>query len=503
MTEDAEERPIVATRQGHEVTDGQSSRTAGGRGPATSAAHRLQEQARHLDLVDREGSPQRAPAPRTATRDRALAVVTDIHARLASRGEDVPLRLWDGRELGRPTADFRLVLNHPWSLRALLLPPTDLAAGEAYLAGDVDVEGSMVAAMRELSGLTDRLGRAGLAAFAARLLRLPRPPDDGRRAGRPALHGRRHSRSRDAAAVRHHYDQEVGFFRCFLDPALVYSCGYFAEADRTAPPTDRDALARAQRRKLELVCRKLALRPGERFLDVGCGWGALVEHAARHHGVEAVGVTLSPPQAAIARERIAAAGLADRVRIEVCDYRDVEGTFDAIASVGMVEHVGSDQLPTYAASLFDLLRERGRLLNHGITTGRRDVVREISRDRRSFVGRYVFPDGALVPLHHTVRVLQRAGFEIWDVEQLRPHYALTCEHWVANLEASAAEAQRLAGDRAFRIWRAYLAGSSLSFAKGDLGVVQVLATRGPGDLPFGRDRMLSLASSAGPPGTTP
>ena len=482
------------------MTDGQSSGAAGGRGPAASADHRFQEQVSH---VDRERLPQRVPAPWTATRDRALSVVTDIHARLSSRGEDVPLRLWDGRPLGLPTADFRLVLNHPWSLRAMLLPPTDLNAGEVYLAGDVDVEGSMVAALRELSGLTDRLGRPELAALVARLVRLPRPPNDGRRAGRPVMQGRRHSRSRDAAAVRHHYDQEVGFFRCFLDPALVYSCGYFADTDRDAPPADRDALARAQRRKLELVCRKLDLRRGERFLDVGCGWGALVEHAARHHGVEAVGVTLSERQAEIARERIAVAGLADRVRIEVCDYRDVAGYFDAIASVGMVEHVGSDQLPTYAASLFGLLREGGRLLNHGITTGRRDVVREVSRDRGSFVGRYVFPDGALIPLHHIVRMLQRAGFEIWDVEQLRPHYARTCQHWVANLEASAPEAQRLAGDRAFRIWRAYLAGSSLGFANGDLGVVQVLATRGPGDLPFGRDRMLSLASTPGPPGTTP
>jgi cyclopropane-fatty-acyl-phospholipid synthase len=420
--------------------------------------------------------------------DRAHDVVRGLHGRLAEHGVDLPVRLWDGTELGPASPRWRLVLRHPWSLRSLLrVPFNDLAAGEAYLEDQVDIEGSMVAAMRAVGRIADLDGRH-LLGLARRLRALPRVP---RGAGSPrvSLHGRRHSQRRDAAAVRHHYDVGNDFYRLFLGSDLVYSCAVFAESDRRRPVGSREVLDGAQRRKLDLVCRKLRLRPGEHLLDIGCGWGALVIHAARHYGVRATGITLSPPQAELARDRIRAAGLSDRVHVEVTDYRDMTGSFDAVASVGMVEHVGADQLEGYASHLADLLVPSGRLLNHGITTGRRDVIRDFARDRDTFVARHVFPDGALVPAHQTIRAIERAGIELWDVQQLRPHYARTLEHWVANLEAAADAARALVGERIYRTWRAYMAGSAMGFETGDLGVVQVLAVRPPVRLPYGRDWM--------------
>jgi cyclopropane-fatty-acyl-phospholipid synthase len=421
--------------------------------------------------------------------DRAEQAIDRLRRRLAAAGHDLPLRLWNGRRLGPDDRGYRLVLAHPWALRALLVPPSDLQAGETYVAGGVDVEGSMVAALRDLralrAGLPLRLRlEAGVVA-----LRLPAPPQR-LDAGRVHLTGRRHDPARDAAAVRHHYDVGNDFYRLVLDRELVYSCAYFDERDRDAPVTDRSVLDRAQRRKLELVCRKLLLQPGDRFLDIGCGWGALVLHAARHHGVHALGVTLSEQQAALARDRVAAAGLGDRVRIELRDYRDVTGSFDAIASVGMVEHVGSDQLPRYVRHLHGLLADGGRLLNHGITTGRRTEVRDFGADPDNFIGRHVFPDGALVPAHHMMALLERGGFEVWDVEQLRPHYARTLQHWVANLEDAYDRATALAGETRARTWRAYLAGSVIGFETANLGVVQVLAARGHARVPLGRDHQL-------------
>lgn len=424
---------------------------------------------------------------------------------MTAGGAGLSLRLWDGTAVGDAAAGYRLVLDEPWSLRALL-PPDDLRAGEAYLAGAIDVEGSMVAALEDIARLREGVGTTEKLAAAGVVLRLPRPPKD-LASGRVRLAGRAHSRARDAAAIRHHYDVGNAFYRLFLDEDLVYSCAYFAEADRDTADTERAALDRAQRRKLELICRKLDLHAGERLLDVGCGWGSLVLHAARYHGVEALGVTLSEQQAELARQRVAEAGLADRVTVEVRDYRDVTGHFDAIASVGMVEHVGADELGTYVSTLYGLLHDGGRLLNHGITTGRRDTVRDFAKEPDTFIGRYVFPDGALVPAHHMVRELERGGFEVQDLEQLRPHYAKTLRHWVANLEASYEEAVRLVGATTARVWRAYLAGSSLGFGSNDLGVIQVLASRGNPRGPLDRTRMLlplegdapTAASTAGPP----
>ena len=426
----------------------------------------------------------------------AAEVVTELQQRFSAAGIDLPLRLWDGRDLGPTPSDYRLVLHHPWSLRALLVPPNDLQAGETYLSGAVDVEGSMVASLRDLSRFRDGLTVRGRLALARALLRLPRPPDRGQ-GGRVTLRGRRHSRRRDAAAIQHHYDVGDALYQRFLDEDMVYSCAYFAEEDRDAPVSDRSVLDRAQRRKLELVCRKLSLRPGERLLDVGCGWGSLAIHAARYHGVEVLGVTLSENQAAVARERAAAAGVGDRVRIELSDYRDVSERFDAIASIGMAEHVGSDQLERYVTHLYERLSDGGRLLNHAITTGKRNVVRDLGESPDSFIGRYVFPDGALVPAHRMAQLIERGGFELRDLEQLRPHYARTLGHWVANVEAAYDQIVDEVGAVAARVWRAYMAGSSVAFERGDLGVVQILATRGNADLPLDRDHLALIGDGRG------
>lgn len=417
--------------------------------------------------------------------DRNLAHLVGIHRRLARAGHDLPVRAWDGTELGPADSTYRLVLRSPSSLRAMLVPPTDLQVGEAFLDDAFDVEGSMVDAISAISTLRADLGAWDLAAIGGTLLRLPRPDGISRR--RVQLRGRRHSKERDRAAVRHHYDVDVSFYRLFLDEQLVYSCAYFLDGDEdmTRPPDPTgDALDVAQARKLEVICRKLDLRPGMRLLDIGCGWGSLVLHAARHHGVEALGVTLSPAQAEVADKRIAEAGLADQVEVRVQDYRDVTDTFDAVASVGMVEHVGEERLAEYFGVAYERTAPGGRFLNHGITTGRRREPRDMAKDSGGFVGHYVFPDGALVPASRSVHEMEDAGFELLDVEQLRPNYARTLRHWTARLEANHDRAVELADEVTYRIWRAYMAGSAVGFDNGDLGLVQVLGTRGR--VPFGR-----------------
>ena len=399
---------------------------------------------------------------------------------LAQAGVVVPVRLWDGTELG--DGPFRVVLEQPWSLRSLLVPPTDLNAGEAYVHGDVDIEGDIAAALHTIA----RARAAGLslgtrARLVAAVLRLPTPPPtpSGRRV---RLSGERHSLQRDRDAVQFHYDLGNDFFRLFLDEDLVYSCAYYDDGWEDDPAAH---LAAAQRRKLDMVCRKLQLQPGERLLDVGCGWGSLVLHAARTYGVHATGITLSRAQAQLARERVAAAGLQDRVTIREADYRETTGSFDAVASIGMVEHVGSDQLARYFSRLRGLLRVGGRLLNHGITTGQRTDARDMTTDEDSFVAHYVFPDGGLVPAWRTVREVEQAGLEVLDVHQLRRHYALTLRAWIERLERRHDAAVRVASETDYRIWRAYMAGSVVGFETRDLGIVQVLAGR---DWPAPLDR---------------
>jgi cyclopropane-fatty-acyl-phospholipid synthase len=289
---------------------------------------------------------------------------------------------------------------------------------------------------------------------------------------RVGRHGRLHSRARDAAAVSSHYDVGNEFYRLVLGPSMVYSCAVWQD--------ENTGLEAAQEAKLDLVCRKLGLAPGMRLLDVGCGWGSLALHAAARYGVDVVGVTLSTQQATLARKRLAEAGLTERVDIRVQDYRDIaDGPFDAIASVGMAEHVGEAELPGYAARLHDLLRPGGRLLNHAIAWSGGPVT----WDDDGFIARYVFPDGELVGLAAMVGVLEDAGLEVLDVEALRRHYGLTLRAWVRRLEERWTEAVQATSEGRARVWRLYMAASALAFEAGVMGVNQVLVQRPGGDPP--------------------
>ena len=418
--------------------------------------------------------------------------IARIHQRLARSGHDLPVRLWDGRTLGPPDRGYRLALRGPAALRGVLVPPTDLQVGEAYVADLVDVEGSMVAALDDLSELRAHVGVREFARIAWEVLHLPSPGEIAAATARVRPEGRLHSLQRDRHVVQHHYDVGVDFYRLFLDDRLVYSCGYFLEVDEDMdlPPDVRgDALDRAQARKLDVICRKLRLGRDSHLLDIGCGWGSLALHAAERYGARVLGVTLSEDQAMVAKQRVADAGLEGRVEIRVQDYREVDGTFDAVASIGMFEHVGSDQWRTYFRVVHERTRPGGLFLNHHITTGRRREVRDLAKARGSFVGRHVFPDGALAPASRSITELEDAGFELLDVEQLRPHYARTLRHWTARLEANRDRAVALVGEPTFRVWRAYMAGSALGFDHDDLALVQVLGGRAT-RRPLGRDWML-------------
>jgi len=304
--------------------------------------------------------------------------------------------------------------------------------------------------------------------LARQILRLP--ASDGRRQGRrgPArLRGRRHSVERDRQAVGYHYDVSNDFYRLFLDHRMVCSCAYFSSVD--------DDLEAAQARKLDYICRKLRLRPGQRLLDIGCGWGGLLLYAAKHYGVQATGITLSQPQVELANERAADAGLEDRVRALLCDYRELDDAqdYDVLVSVGMFEHVGRALLPTYFRQAYGLLKPGGVFLNHGIASRATDPPER----GRTFSNTYVFPDGELVPIHETLSAAEGCGFEVRDVESLREHYALTLRHWVRRLEAHHEEALQHVDEPTYRVWRLFMSGSAHGFASGRLNVYQALLVK--------------------------
>ncbi len=350
------------------------------------------------------------------------------------------------------------------------------------MAGEVDLEGDLDAVLalgddRSHLKLRPRdmalASRGILSAGGLRPLRLPPPPEEAR------LRGRRHSRQRDAAAISHHYDISNDFYGLVLGPSMTYSCAYFSSPE--------SSLEDAQRDKHELICRKLRLKPGERLLDVGCGWGTLAIHAAIRFGVSVVGVTLSAPQAELAEKRASEVGVGHLVTIRVQDERDVDdGPYDAVSSVGMFEHVGAERLAEYFGHLRELLRPQGRLLNHGIS---RPPSRVTRFRRKSFIHRYVFPDGELHEVGKVVSIIQRAGLEVRDLESLREHYALTLRNWVANLEENRDAAVGLVGEGRYRVWRLYMAGAARNFDDGRSQVHQILAVRsddGPAGLPLRR-----------------
>ncbi|MDF9749333.1 cyclopropane-fatty-acyl-phospholipid synthase family protein [Arthrobacter sp. ES3-54] len=398
--------------------------------------------------------------------------------------DGIPLRLkaWDGSEAGPENAPV-VVFRSRRALRRMLWSPGQLGLSRAYVAGEIEAPGDIFAAFAALSS-AGKFAEPGpfrpptprevfaLLRIAVRLGALgpnPAPPPEEARVGR---YGRRHSKGRDAAAISHHYDVGNDFYSLVLGPSMVYSCAVW-ESDETG-------LDAAQAAKLDLVCRKLGLKPGMRVLDVGCGWGSFALHAAQHFGADVVGVTLSVEQAAMARKRAADAGLTERVDIRVQDYRDVDdGPFDAISSIGMSEHVGREQIQHYASQLHGLLRPGGRLLNHAISWN----AGRTAADPDSFIPRYVFPDGEMLSLSDMVAALESAHLEVLDIEALRRHYALTLRAWVRNLEEHWDEAVRFAGVGRALVWRLYMAASALGFEDGLTGVNQVLVQRPGGAEP--------------------
>ncbi len=419
---------------------------------------------------------------RTSSRTADLAHARAV-ARLAfgpAAERDFNVRFWDAatEPAGRTPARFTIHLRHPSALRAMLWPPAEVRVAEAFVSGAYDIDGDLEAATALAPALRDRLCRPRtLARLLAHVLALPTPSAAriGARLGRLAHRARRHSLARDGAAVRSHYDVGNDFYALWLDRRLVYSCAYFTD--------DGTTLDDAQRDKLDHCCRKLRLQTGERLLDVGCGWGALVRHAAEYYGVRATGITLSPAQAEYAVAQVRAAGLADRVEIRVCDYRTLapDEPFDKIVSVGMFEHVGRQQMPVYFSAMHRLLRPGGLFMNHGIIEaptrhahGWRAALRGLVWRQGSFIDRDVFPDGDLVPLALAVGDAEEAGFEVRDIESLRPHYARTLREWVRRLESRWDDAVRLAGEATARTWRLYMAASAHAFASAQIGLAQVL-----------------------------
>lgn len=420
----------------------------------------------------------------------------DPHARIAvavlrllfgeSYAREFGVLLWDGTRVRAELNErFVLQINAPGALRAAFTPPLELSAGRAFATGLLEVDGDLEHAIDTINRSSSSLRTRDIALLLSLLHRLPRLPIEPLREAR--LRGRLHSRARDRAAIAFHYDQPVEFYRSFLDREMVYSCAYFDEG--------LTSLDDAQPSKLDYTLRKLRLRPGERFLDIGCGWGALVIRAAAF-GAQALGITLSRAQCEEAQRRIAAAGVGDRARVELRDYREMRGErFDKIVSVGMFEHVGRARFAEYFRAAFEALRPGGLFLNHAIA----DKSRGRNEGKtRGFLRRYIFPDGQLVCIADALRAAERAGFEVRDVENLREHYVRTLRAWAANLERNRAAAIAAAGEASYRIWRLYLAGSAQGFNVGRIAVFQSLLARpyedGRVDLPATRrDLYLSVS----------
>jgi cyclopropane-fatty-acyl-phospholipid synthase len=409
-------------------------------------------------------------AVQTRGTDQSIQFTLDLLDKLLSgyTPRDFAIRLWDGTvreaDIGQPTR-FTIIFQHPGALRQMFLPPTELALGEAYIYNDFDIEGDITAVVPLADSLLSHpLSLREQMHLGSQLMRLPRKV--ATHTAMPQVQGALHSKARDRSAVTYHYDQSNEFYALWLDSRMVYSCAYFQTPD--------DDLDTAQEHKLEYICRKLRLQPGEHLLDIGCGWGGLLIYAAEHYGVQADGITLSQSQAALAQERIHRAGLDDRCHVEVRDYRDLSPSesYDKLVSVGMFEHVGAAKLPFYFQQAWRLLRPGGVFLNHGIA-----ATSDTPIPKKSFVNTYVFPDGELVRLNTTLRAAEASQFEVRDVESLREHYALTLMHWVHNLETHADEAKRLTDDITYRIWRLYMAGAINSFRTGQNTIFQTLLAK--------------------------
>jgi cyclopropane-fatty-acyl-phospholipid synthase len=419
-----------------------------------------------------------------ATEEQTLSTLDEIFDRCSP--ERVGFRLWSGKRWPdeRPRA-ATIVLPDPSSLAQMFLPGTEVGLAEAYLRNDFDIEGDIEAAFDIADFLLNRRGhlKSKLKLAGALLAQAgSRGTSKLRAAASMILPGVSHSPERDRRVTRFHYNLSNDFFQLWLDQRMVYSCAYFESSD--------DSLERAQERKLDYLCRKLRLQPGQRILDIGCGWGGLVIHAAKHFGVHATGINLSERQIELARARIDEVGLQDRAKIELRDYREISSgeTYDAIVSVGMSEHVGRERLSDYFKAAYTALKPGGVFLNHAIGEG--VVPRPDNRDS-SFIGDYVFPDSDIPAIPILLQAAESTRFEVRDVENLREHYALTLRHWLNRLDAHHAKALEFVDEPTFRIWRLYLAGCAYGFRRGQLAVYQTLLAKSDGQgrahLPLTRD----------------
>ena len=405
---------------------------------------------------------------------------------------DIAVQLWDGQTWGSPNPKITLKLNDPGALREMLLPGSELGMAEAYLYEDIDIQGNVEAVLDLAQVLAQKVGLMTKLGIARELMKLPKgnASDSAFRArtrrGPAKLSGQRHSIERDRQAIRYHYDVSNSFYALFLGQWMVYSCAYFE--------TPQDDLDRAQEAKLDLICRKLRLKPGQKLLDLGSGWGGLIMYAAQHYGVDATGITLSQPQADYANEQARALGLEDRCRTLVQDYREIDSkdTYDVITSVGMFEHVGEKMLPEYFAHAYNLLRPGGLLMNHGIAQSavkrlQTDEVSPAPKASRSpnlgdsFMNTYVFPDGETVPINVTLRAAEESGFEVRDVESLREHYVLTLRAWLRNLEANHERALQYVDEATYRVWRLYMSGCAYMFKIGGINIYQSLLVKANND----------------------
>ncbi|MER6827823.1 cyclopropane-fatty-acyl-phospholipid synthase family protein [Streptosporangium sp. NPDC000563] len=399
--------------------------------------------------------------------------LAEIFEKVMGPEADVRFVAYDGSKAGPDGADISVEVKTPAAVAYLAQAPGELGLARAYVSGHLDVHGDMYTLLSRMWSLTVNDIPVGQKLSAIRaigvrplLTRMPPPPQEVRRSVLARM-GSRHAKQRDAEAIHHHYDVSNKFYSWVLGPSMAYTCAVFPEQDST--------LEEAQRAKFELVARKLALKPGMRLLDVGCGWGGMVIHAAREYGVKALGVTLSRQQAEWAQKAIAEAGLGELAEVRHMDYRDVSETgFDAVSSIGLTEHIGKEQLPFYFRFLYDKLVPGGRLLNHCIT---RPTGTEKTLNAGGFINRYVFPDGELESVGYLARQIEDTGFEIRHEENLREHYAQTLRFWCANLDDHWDEAVREVGEGTARVWRLYMAACVVGFERNKIQLHQVLGVR--------------------------
>ncbi|MEO8580676.1 MAG: cyclopropane-fatty-acyl-phospholipid synthase family protein [Gemmatimonadales bacterium] len=452
-------------------------------------------------------SIEAAPPLRPDPAIRATVAIVDLVFG-AAPGRSYDVKLWDGTVLNGgsdSSADFALNIRRRGALRRMLLRPSELSIVEAFISNDIDIEGNVESAM----GLGDTIsGRiqslAGIIRLIPKVLALPRDDDwaplDDKRYARSLRLLTPRSRKSTEPEIQFHYDVGNDFYALWLDPSMLYTCAYYRN--------ESDDLATAQTNKLDHICRKLRLRPGDRLLDIGCGWGGLVVHAAENYGADATGITLSAAQAIYAQKRIAERGLSDRCKVRMMDFRDLAVTarFDKISSVGVTEHVPEDQQPAYFARAFNALEPAGLFLNHCEVSTRaarrtNTIGERFTRwlwKRDQFIDKYVFPDAKLVPLASVVRSAESVGFEVRDVESLREHYMMTLRAWVRALERRKSDAIKLVGERTYRVWRLYMSVGAYGFRTAGLNVVQTLlskpAPEGRAGVPLTREDLYDLVT---------